>query len=400
MIIKYDTFILEKVIYDLIIESKLVLSKKLINLLKKIKEDKVADAILNLYGEDINDIKHNYLDLSDKKDKIMFTQDKKIQDFLKDNKQIWEVVESSRYLTHSDRNDSVFKKLGYDKTVNELWQPSVGTKGIIINETVRPSGKIYVLFQENVSSNPRVSVLNKEAIREIDENDRIWSLNRTEISVGRLFNAILKAANLNFTNKEIEKFVNSYKATHDIMSNRLSQFKIIKGDDIAYWYNIDRYESGGGTLNNSCMAEVDEEYFDIYTQNQQVNLVILHSDDSENTIKGRAILWDAEIDGSKEKFMDRIYTTHDSDVDLFKEFAVKNGFWYKTLQNMDQDCSITDGNTTKNATIKAFLDNTDFDYYPYMDTLSYLDLDNNTASNDDYNADRNARDTGGEWDEI
>ena len=400
MIIKYNSFILEKVIYDLVLESKLVLSKKLINLLKKIKEDKVADAILNLYGEDINDIKHNYLDLSDKKDKIMFTQDKKIQDFLKDNKQIWEVVESSRYLTHSDRNDSVFAKLGYDKTTNELWQPSVGSKGSIINETVRPSGKIYVLLQENVLSNPRLSVLNKEALREVDENDKIWNLNRSEISVGRLFNAILKAANFSFTNKEIEKFVNSYKATHDIISDRLNQFKIVKGSDIAYWYNIDRYESGGGTLNNSCMSEVDEDYFDIYTQNPQVSLVILHSDDTDSTIKGRAILWDVKIDGTEQKFMDRIYTTHDSDVELFKEFAIKNEFWYKTIQNMDQECSITDGNITKNSNIIAHLNYIDFDYYPYMDTLSYISLDRKTASNNHEYADRNARDTGGEWDEI
>lgn len=400
MIVKYDSFILEKVIFDLVLESKLVLSKKLINLLNKIKDDKVASSLLSLYGEDINDIKHNYLDMSDKKDKIMFTQDKKVQDFLKENKEIWQVVESSRYLTHSDRNDAIFKVLGYDKEKNTLWTPSTGTKGIILKETVRPSGKIYVLFEEDIDTNPRLVVINKEALQPLESNNKIWGLNRTEISVGRLVNAVLKAANINFTNKEIENFVNLYKSTFDILSDTLRQFKIVKGNDIAYWYNIDRYESGGGTLNNSCMAEVEEQYFDIYTQNPQVSLVILHSDDTDSTIKGRALLWDSKIDGTEGKFMDRIYTRYDSDVELFKEFAQKNGYWYKTIQNSNQEEAITNGKDTKHATITAYLDGVDFDYYPYMDTLSYLNLDENTASNNHYRADRIARETDGDWEEI
>jgi hypothetical protein len=48
-------------------------------------------------------------------------------------------------------------------------------------------------------------------------------------------------------------------------------------------------------------------------------------DDNENTsdkIKGRAILWKTD----KGMFMDRIYTAHDSDLNLFKEFATKSNF--------------------------------------------------------------------------
>lgn len=400
MITKYNSFILEKVIYDLVLESKLVLSKKLINLLNKIRDNKVANSILDLYAKDVEDIKHNYLDISDKKDKIFFTQDKKIQDFLKEKNEIWEVVDSQRYLTHSDRNNSVFNLLDYDKENTPLWTPSNGTKGIILKEIVRPSGKIYVLFQENIDDNPRLVVLNKEALSQTDIDDKIWNLNRTEIFVGRLVNAILKSAKLNFSNKEIEDFVNLYKATFDIMADKLNQFDIVKGDDIAYWYNIDRYESGGGSLNNSCMSEVEDSYFDIYTENKQVSLIILYSDDSNETIKGRAILWEAKIDGNPSMFMDRIYTTHDSDVELFKQYAQKNEYWYKNTQNMDQESSITDGKINKYSLIIAYLNDVDFDYYPFIDTLSYISLDRKTTSNSSEYADRSARSTDGDWEEL
>ena len=66
-------------------------------------------------------------------------------------------------------------------------------------------------------------------------------------------------------------------------------------------------------------------------------MVILYSDDGEikngkyisSRIKGRAILWDAKINNENVKFMDRIYTTKDNDVELFKQYAEKNGYWYK-----------------------------------------------------------------------
>jgi hypothetical protein len=35
--------------------------------------------------------------------------------------------------------------------------------------------------------------------------------------------------------------------------------------------------------------------------------------------------------------MDRIYTAHDSDLNLFKEFATKSNFWFKTEQDMEVD---------------------------------------------------------------
>jgi hypothetical protein len=57
----------------------------------------------------------------------------------------------------------------------------------------------------------------------------------------------------------------------------------------------------------------------------------------------RAILWKTD----KGMFMDRIYTAHDSDLNLFKEFATKSNFWFKTEQDMEVDTQITNGTETK-----------------------------------------------------
>jgi hypothetical protein len=401
MIKNYDSFVLENKIYSLLLESQLIYSKKFINILNRIKDNNVAKALLDLYTIDIEDLKHNYLDVSDKKDKVIFTQDKRIQNFLKEKKEVWKVVDSQRYLTHSDKNNTVFNILGYNKEENEIWIPQTGQKGIILKETVRPSGRIYVLFEEYTDNDKkRLCVLNKESIVLDVENEKVWNLNRSEIAVGRLANAILKAANLDFKNKEIEDFVNLYKSTHDLINDMMSNFEEVSGDDIAYWYRMDNYESGGGTLNSSCMAEVEDYFFDIYTQNPQVKLIIFKSEYNTNKIKGRALLWDVFIDGVQGKFMDRIYTRYDSDFELFKQYAQKNKYWYKSVQDMNQNGDITDGKTTKDAYIYVKLDNSDFDYYPYMDTLSYIDTDKDTCSNNYHNATRSARDTDGSWEEL
>jgi hypothetical protein len=155
------------------------------------------------------------------------------------------------------------------------------------------------------------------------------------------------------------------------------------------------------------MASVDSDYFDIYCYNpKQCSLVILYSDDGQikdnlytsDTIKGRAILWTGELDGKPAKFMDRIYTTYDSDVDLFKQFAEKNGWWYKINQSMYPDTKLTNGGTVKVAKFTVNLNDGDWSYYPYMDTMCFLDTDTDTLHNDkDGSFDRVFRDTGGEY---
>jgi hypothetical protein len=406
-LLKYNDFLTESLIYDLIIESKLIYSSKFINILNKMKDNKVSKELIDLYSKDIEGINHNYIDISDQKDRVIFTQDRKVQELIGKEPQTWIVNDSQRYLTHSDKNDKIFSLLGYEKPDRDPWTPNVGTKGFILNEIVSPtSGKIFVIFQEIDVDNPKKTVLNKQGISISDDYNKIWSHARNPVNIGKLARAILRSANVSFIDKDIEDFVNQYKATFDFLKDASNRFDVVKGSDIAHWYYHERYEDAGGTLNNSCMAEVDSDYFDIYAYNKQVSLVILYDDNgrldasgkyTSDIIKGRALLWDCKLDGTKIQFMDRIYTSYDSDVELFKQFAEKNGWWYKTSQNSDPDAKLTDGNTSKYGNLICDLDQSDFEYYPYIDTLCFINTDDEIASNKPIGEGRECRDTGGEY---
>ena len=407
-ILKYEDYISEKAVYKLLLESKVIYSKKFINLLNKMKANKLATQLLNLYSKDVDGVTQNYIDITDLKDAVSFTPDRKVQELTKDKPETWVITSSGRYLTTSDRNDKLFEALGYDKAKYGCWNPDTGAVGLILSETVsRTSGKIYVMFKEYEGE--RIGVVNKEAMEPTEaEDQRIWSTSRNNIKIGRLVRAILTASKIPFTDSEIEQFTNQYKATYDFAKDALKQFDIVQGDKIAYWYDEENYVSGGGSLNNSCMASVGSDYFDIYTQNPQVSLVILYGDGgsiesekyTDDRIKGRAILWDAKLDGQPVKFMDRIYTSQDADVELFKQFAEKNGWWFKKRQSMEPNEDFTDGNSSKKGKIKVNLDDTDFEYYPYCDTVCYIDTNTGIASNKWWSdSNKILRDTGGSYED-
>jgi hypothetical protein len=413
--LKYNEYLLEKQIYDLLLESKVVFSKKFLHLLQSIvklsPQNKIAPKLIEIYSKDY-DVVQNYIDLTDEKDSVTFTPDRKVKELLGDasKEEIYKVTNSGRYLTHSSSNNRIFDLLNYEKPDGEPWAPEVGVRGKVLGEVVSPvSSKIFVIFESEDGS--KKTVLNKEAI-ELDgpSDDVIWNSSRTNIKIGRLTRALLRSAGIEFTDRDIEQFTNAFKSTFDYLSDKLKQFSLVKGEKIKYWYWHEKYESGRGTMNNSCMAEVDEDYFDIYSNNSNCSLLILYSDDGQvteegyksSTIKGRALVWNCEVNGQKETFMDRIYTVRDSDVDLFKQYATSKGWWHKKFQDMDQECDLVRGSESKSQpTIVVHLEQSRCNQYPYCDTLSYVYLSDNIMCNspelDDESADRNLRDTGGEW---
>ena len=405
---KYSEFLTESAIVELINESKVVFSKKFINILNRMRNNKIASDLLNIYSKDL-DVQHNYIDITDDKESVSFTPDRKVKEILQGQPEVYKVG-TRRQLTHNPTNDSIFDALGYDR-YKEYWTPNDGQRGLIKAETVSStSGKVFVLFEELTDSDEkRYAVLNKDCISLADFDDSgIWKTSRNPIRIGRLVRPLLRSVGITVTDREVEEFTNLWKATYDFASDVLKQFDIVKGNEIAYWYDYEKYVDGGGTLNNSCMAEVDSDYFEIYTSNKQVSLVILYDDDGTVTdgkytskkIKGRAILWDSEINGIKEMFMDRIYTTFDSDTDLFKQFAQKNGWFYKDSQNMTPREYITNGTSKSRPEITVKLDNADCEYYPYCDTMCFCYTSSNELRNtqdDDDDSMRVLRSTEGEW---
>ncbi len=412
--LKYDEYILEQKIYGLLLESKIVYSEKFINILKNMKNDKIAKILLQLYNKDIDRLIQNYIDVSNRKDLLSFITDVKASE-ISNKEEKWVVVLSDKYLTHNDRNNNIFDMLGYEKpSSGSPWSPAINTVGIILNEVISPiSGKVYVIFKEYNSDTK--TVINKTALNRVDYDPVVWNSNRNNIKVGRLAKSVLNSANIKTTEKEIEDFTNTYKFVYDLFKNAFSKFEVVTGTTISYWYEGDRYIRGGGSLNNSCMSNVSSDYFDIYCYNKNVSMVILYDDNGifnndkyiSDKIKGRAILWKAETDdGEKIVFMDRIYTVDDSDVGLFIEYANSNDWWHRSSQGHIghyNGVKISRKNENKQIHIKCYLETTKHDYYPYCDTLCYLNLSESFICSEIVNYDNytlELRDTDGGYFDI
>jgi hypothetical protein len=419
MLHRYNDFTNTLLLESLLLESKLEVSPKMINLLNTMPDGKIKSAILKLI-KDQQDLTlvQNYLDISSNKEEITFIQDRRASQILAEQgemKWITNETVNERYLTFNKdeqgryKNRVIFEALGFDASDGEDEHPLPGSgeTGVIVSETVsRTSGKTYVLFKWGDGD---TIVLNKMALDPHDDRyNKIWSQTRNPIRVGRLFRAILTSAKIEFTDKEMEEFVNQYKSSFDIMNDAFLKFRIVKGDKIAKWYNYRKYESMDSTLGSSCMADVNEDFFDIYCDNEDVcSLVILYGEDGEmedgkfkgKKIRGRALLWKTD---QGDMFMDRIYYNNDSDVDLFKQYAERNGWWCKRGQNSESNFYAVRGSESKSPTYTVTLKNANQDKYPYVDTLTYLNPKTGKLSNkkSPINAKFELDDTDGEYSRV
>lgn len=192
-----------------------------------------------------------------------------------------------------------------------------------------------------------------------------WNEQRSEIKIGRYVKKLSVKYNWGFTDADIEKFVNLYKAAFNFDKVAKDKMQLVSGEDIRKWYLESRYESGGGSMNNSCMRYARcQSYLDIYVKNPEVcQMLILKVDDDH--ISGRALVWKLK---TGKLYMDRAYTSRDSDSNIFYDYAAKNG-WDHFRSGYKQ--------------MVVQLNNVDHDNYPYMDTFTMLNLETHTLHNTD-----------------
>lgn len=209
-------------------------------------------------------------------------------------------------------------------------------------------------------------------IRQPDDSP-IWKMaGRQQLSIGKFVNKIFD----DFSEVAVDKFVNSYKAEIAAITV-YDRFKLVSGEDIRYWYaESNYYREGGGNLNTSCMRYDGklsdnncQKYLNIYCDNpDKCNMLILTN--KNNKLMGRALVWKNLRMPEDRIFMDRIYTVKQSDVELFKKYAIQNGWMHKYDQTAYDDSFIMDGNRIKKTISLALIPKT-YSVYPYMDTLKY-----------------------------
>lgn len=207
----------------------------------------------------------------------------------------------------------------------------------------------------------------------------------SEMSVGRFVRAFLKKVDVKFDDKDIEKFVNEYKTIMRIKRDSFKNFEEVSGNDIKKYYLYTNYANrNNGTLGKSCMKHVKcQRFLDIYTKNpKQVSMIIL-KETGNDLICGRALLW---TNRKGDRFMDRIYTNDTSREIEFIEYAIFNGFYYKEKQNYDIG-TLVFNKVVKKGYFKVYLDDKNFDKYPYMDTLKFLYLSEGSLTSESFNGD-------------
>jgi len=244
--------------------------------------------------------------------------------------------------------------------------------------------------------NDMISFLSDEKADKLEMDDDYTepykAKGRGEIKIGRFARAFISALkdadelpgtdiDLNFTDKDYEEFVNLYKSTFGATGEGFSE---VTGKDIRKYYNNNNYAADKGTLGGSCMADEEcEDYFDIYVKNPAVcSLLVLLT--KEKKVLGRALVWKLHKSPCEAThFMDRVYTASDSDVNKFISYAEEKGWMYKWRMNShyDEGLIFKYGGKSIVGKIEVKLSKCDFDQYPFVDTLTFLNIDKKILCN-------------------
>lgn len=364
---KYNNFIAEKLILDkLLLESNIVYSNKLRKALSKLPDNEIAKKLLEIENKDLNIIS-NYFDIDiDNSTILTFTPDRIVQEILNDNKEyVLFTGRNGGWLTNNiEANGEIFKKLGFEPKTEKVFRPNDNEPGEVISRvTSEKTNKTwcYVKFPSGEG------VYNQEKLKPFikDLGMIIFNKSRQEIRIGRAIRLILSADNITLPNAEIENFVNSLRSVISIMNDAFSRFEIVDGEDLGFWYNKKNYEFPDiGTLGDSCMAVGRNDWLEIYIKNPEtVKLLILKSDNTDDKIIGRSLLW--KLDDGRI-MMDSIYTSRDSDRNIFIEYAKAKNY------------VVVDYGNKYTAHLKPGID---YDRYPSIDNMRHFNPESGEISN-------------------
>jgi len=379
MINKYYEFLLEKQIYNLILEGKMIFGTDFIEILDALSTNQDDMSVANLaavirgYANKDVDVDANCIDVSDKPGMITFVPDDKV----KEDELTYRVLPIANVLTYDTSSPhALFKELdvpGEGLVNGDIRGLLADSWKVIKNPTSQNWSHLNFFYLEDANTPGRRVLVytstrtgSSETRSPIEPNGST-STRKSDVRLGRFLNKFIAAVSKDFNNNmgitaaTIEKFVNLYEAEVIIRENSLDNFKVVEGEDIRKWYHQKYYEGdSSGQLSNSCMRyPTCQDYFDIYVQNPEVCKMVIYLNEF-NQLRGRALLWTLS-DG--KKYMDRIYTSKDSYETLFLKWGSKNGY-SKTIKN-NSVVNVKPG---------------DYELYPYMDTFQYYDADEGRLS--------------------
>jgi len=334
------------------------------------------------------------------------------------NGKLWEAEHQAELIRVRAENDRIqSEKVQFSSSMQEMLE-KLAPDSLVANYltcaryTINTFGN-YVTTRQGMLSflpNGREHKVNPETGKWLRDG-------RQEMKPAKLARKLIREAQMqDLSDDDFEKFGNKVRAYLGVVGDEDGEGKninleIIQGNAIKDAYLRDNYSTilGDGTnLHNSCMrSECSQKYFGIYTGNPSaVNMLVAR--DTENKVLGRALLWQFD-DG--DKGMDTIYGP-DIVAQLMIDWAMDNGYWHKSSQschhhNFDGHGLDRHSNTELKdigkLTRRVTLNNADFDYYPFVDSLYYLCNDGSKyylSNVHDINVEKTLRDTGGSYEEY
>lgn len=140
--------------------------------------------------------------------------------------------------------------------------------------------------------------------------------------------------------------------------------KLVQGEEIRHWYNERNHSNivtDGGLHWSSMKYEHMQPYFDLYTKNSNIHLLVATREDNDGVerLLGRALVWQDEHGNF---FMDNIYADEYTRYDMLQHAFERGWRWLPFVHE----------------TIHVILDEVAFDTYPYVDTMQFMMLDGYT----------------------
>jgi len=264
----------------------------------------------------------------------------------------------------SDKFKSILEKISDQSDIAKVLLRGRIEKSILVDEN-------HINYISISDADPsKISYMSYDRAQSVSDDD-IWiSKKRYHVKYGGFVNKLFNC----FNSVDVELFSNLMKSIV-LSDNRV--LEIVDGCDIIKYYNIDSYKSERGTLGASCMKyNKCGKYLRLYRDNTDIVKLLIVKDD-DGLLIGRALLWYL----GDHKIMDRIYTTYDEDIFLFKNWAKNNGFYNKVRQNWNDTVSFEFGGKKVDLRLDVDLSDFDYTYYPYMDTFKWLNQSNGTLYN-------------------
>ena len=235
--------------------------------------------------------------------------------------------------------------------------------------------------------------------------DLLDSKTRGRIKIGRFLNKVINTPK-KYPESLIDKFVVYLQSQSGAKEEY--KFKVVKGNEIAKYYDSFNYARMKGTLGNSCMNDKQQgrsdrtditrfgysttygfkgtnNLFDIYTKNPEVCSLLVMLD-SSNKLVARAFIWDVNIKlafdwkenltdlNGEMKFLDRIYSTEDWMIYSMTKWAKENGMATRLYQGLGSQKEIEYKGNKYKVEMEVNVKKIHYGAFPYVDTFIFYDV--------------------------